>query len=187
MFVDLRESSRLGEQRMPYDVFFILDRFFAELAEALHETGGYYSTFSGDGLMALYGTTTDVRRRSRARCAGQSRLSSALPGSTQHWRPTSASRCRRGSASMGATRSSARWGRLRRRCFPRSAVNVAARLEEETKQHRCVLVVSAACAEAGEVDLSTFRRHTSSVRGCSEPVTYDAIREPHQLAGVLAQ
>jgi adenylate cyclase len=66
-------------------------------------------------------------------------------------------------------------------------VNVAARLEEETKQHRCVLVVSAACAEAGEVDLSAFRRHTSSVRGCSEPVTYYAIREPHQLAGVLAQ
>jgi adenylate cyclase len=40
MFVDLRESSRLGEHRLPYDVFFILNRFFAEMAEALRETGG---------------------------------------------------------------------------------------------------------------------------------------------------
>ena len=62
MFVDLRESSRLGEQRMPYDVFFILNRFFAEMAEALRETGGYYSTFNGDGLMALYGTETSLHR-----------------------------------------------------------------------------------------------------------------------------
>jgi len=65
MFVDLREPSRLGEQRMPYDAFFILDRFFAGLAESLCATGGYYSTFDRDGLMALYGTTTDVRRGCR--------------------------------------------------------------------------------------------------------------------------
>ena len=57
---------------MPYDVFFILNRFFAELAEALRETGGYYSTFNGDGLMALYGTETISRRVAATQSAAPS-------------------------------------------------------------------------------------------------------------------
>lgn len=48
-----------------YDVFFILNRFFAEMAEALRETTGYYSTFNGDGFMALYGISTDVAQGCR--------------------------------------------------------------------------------------------------------------------------
>jgi adenylate cyclase len=189
MFVDLRESSRLGEQRMPYDVFFILNRFFAELAEALRETGGYYSTFNGDGLMALYGTTTDVRRGCRDAMRGAiaiverlARINTALAADLGEPLQAGIS-IHAGEAIVGtmgppATPLLSALG---------DTVNVAARLEEETKQHRCVLVVSAACAEAGEVDLSAFPRHTSSVRGRSEPVTYYAIREPHELAHVLAQ
>jgi adenylate cyclase len=65
MFVDLRDSSRLAEHRLPYDVLFILNRFYAEMADALKETGGYYSTFNGDGFMALYGTTTDLAQGCR--------------------------------------------------------------------------------------------------------------------------
>jgi adenylate cyclase len=189
MFVDLRESSRLGEQRMPYDVFFILNRFFAELAEALRETGGYYSTFNGDGLMALYGTTTDVRRGCRDAMRGAIAIAERLAKmnaamAADLGEPLQAGiSIHAGEAIVGtmgppATPLLSALG---------DTVNVAARLEEETKQHRCVLVVSAACAEAGEVDLSAFPRHTSTVRGRSEPVTYYAIREPHLLAPALAQ
>jgi adenylate cyclase len=66
-------------------------------------------------------------------------------------------------------------------------VNVAARLEAATKQHRCVLVVSAACADAAGVDLSAFPQHTSSVRGRSEPVTYYAIGKPRALEAALSE
>jgi adenylate cyclase len=55
MFIDMRGSTRLGEEKMPFDVLFILNRFFAEMAEALTETKGHYAQFAGDGLMALYG------------------------------------------------------------------------------------------------------------------------------------
>ena len=54
-------------------------------------------------------------------------------------------------------------------------VNVAARLEAETKRRRCVVVISSACARAAGVDLSRFPEHTVTVRGRSEPVTYYAI------------
>ena len=55
MFVDMRGSTTLGEAKLPYDVLFILNRFFHEMTQALAATSGHYSQFTGDGLMALYG------------------------------------------------------------------------------------------------------------------------------------
>lgn len=55
LFIDLRGSTRLGESRLPYDVLFILNQFFAEMEAALTAHRGHYATFTGDGLMALFG------------------------------------------------------------------------------------------------------------------------------------
>jgi adenylate cyclase len=55
LFVDIRGSTSLAETRLPYDVLFLLNSLFAMLAEAVEESGGYYSNFTGDGLMALFG------------------------------------------------------------------------------------------------------------------------------------
>ena len=55
VFLDLRGSTTLGEARLPYDVLFILNQFFNEMNRALETTGGHYSNFTGDGLMAIYG------------------------------------------------------------------------------------------------------------------------------------
>jgi len=189
MFVDLRESSRLGEQRMPYDVFFILNRFFAELAEALHDTGGYYSTFNGDGLMALYGTATDIRQGCRDAIRGAiaiseriAKMNAALAADLREPLQAGIS-IHAGEAIVGtmgppATPLLSALG---------DTVNVAARLEAETKRHRCMLVISDACAEAAGVDLSGFARHTSSVRGRTKPVTYYAIRDPSTLTAALGE
>jgi adenylate cyclase len=65
-------------------------------------------------------------------------------------------------------------------------VNVAARLEAETKRHGCMLVISAACADAAAVDLSAFERHTASVRGRGQPVSYYTIDDPQRLAPLVA-
>jgi adenylate cyclase len=53
VFVDMRGSTGLGESKLPYDVLFILNRFFGAMAKAVAATGGHYSQFTGDGLMAL--------------------------------------------------------------------------------------------------------------------------------------
>jgi class 3 adenylate cyclase len=39
----------------PYDVVFLLNHYFAEMAAVVEATGGHYSNFTGDGLMALFG------------------------------------------------------------------------------------------------------------------------------------
>src|SRR5262249_27738608 len=67
LFVDIRDSTSLAETRLPYDVVFLLNSLFAALAEAVEKSGGYYSNFTGDGLMALFGL--DGKRAKGARAA----------------------------------------------------------------------------------------------------------------------
>ena len=188
MFIDLRESSRLGEQRMPYDVFFILNRFFAEMAEALRETGGYYSTFNGDGLMALYGTETGLARGCRDAMRGAVAIEERLAKMNAELAHDLGKPLRAG---IGIHAGDAIVGTMGPPATPLlsalgDTVNVAARLEAETKRRRCVLVISSACARAAAVDLSRFPEHTVTVRGRREPVTYYAIGDPAELAALLA-
>jgi len=40
MFVDMRDFTGLSEHKLPYDVVFILNRYFAAIGEAVEESGG---------------------------------------------------------------------------------------------------------------------------------------------------
>ena len=60
LFIDLRGSTRLADARLPYDVVFLLNHYFDEMAIAIDATGGHYSNFTGDGLMALFGLEGDA-------------------------------------------------------------------------------------------------------------------------------
>jgi adenylate cyclase len=71
LFVDIRGSTSLAETRLPYDVVFLLNSLFATLAEAVENADGYYSNFTGDGLMALFGLEGEQADGAKAalRCA----------------------------------------------------------------------------------------------------------------------
>ena len=71
LFTDLRGSTHLAESRMPYDVVFLLNNYFGEMAEAVEQSGGHYSNFTGDGLMALFGLegSSDAGARAALTCA----------------------------------------------------------------------------------------------------------------------
>jgi adenylate cyclase len=66
LFVDIRGSTQLAETRLPYDVVFLLNYLFAGLAEAVERASGYYSNFTGDGLMALFGLQAAQDKGARA-------------------------------------------------------------------------------------------------------------------------
>ncbi len=55
MFVDIRRSTAIVENRLPYDVVFVLNHFFDAVAGAVIEEGGTPNQFLGDGLMAVFG------------------------------------------------------------------------------------------------------------------------------------
>ncbi|MFM8766323.1 MAG: 2Fe-2S iron-sulfur cluster-binding protein, partial [Rubrivivax sp.] len=55
MFVDLRGFTALSEKRLPYDVVFLLNRYFRSVGQAVEMAGGRVDKFIGDGMMALFG------------------------------------------------------------------------------------------------------------------------------------
>jgi adenylate cyclase len=60
MFVDMRGSTLLAERRLPFDTMFLINRFVAAVAKAIEEAGGRPNQFVGDGVLALFGLETDA-------------------------------------------------------------------------------------------------------------------------------
>ncbi|UHS62432.1 adenylate/guanylate cyclase domain-containing protein [Agrobacterium vaccinii] len=55
MFCDLRSFTALSEARLPYDMVFLLNRYFTVVGQAVEQAGGRLDKFIGDGAMALFG------------------------------------------------------------------------------------------------------------------------------------
>lgn len=70
LFADLRAFTQLSEDRLPYDVVFLLNRFFLAMGQAIEGEGGHVDKFIGDGVMALFGIndTPQAGCRSAAAC-----------------------------------------------------------------------------------------------------------------------
>ena len=184
MFVDLRGSTTLGEAKLPYDVLFILNRFFFEMNQAIAATNGHYSQFTGDGLMALYGLEGDDPTRGPAQALRGARemlmrveqlnreLKAELPNPLQ--------------IGIGIHYSEAIVGAMGP---PRSqiitaigdTVNTTARLESLTKDYDCALIISRRAAEAAGLDLSAYPLHEAPVKGRVEKVQFHALKSVADL------
>ena len=66
LFADLRGFTTISEQKLPYDVVFLLNRYFAAVGSAIENAGGHVDKFIGDGVMALFGLETGLPAASRA-------------------------------------------------------------------------------------------------------------------------
>ncbi len=185
MFVDLRESTRLGESRLPYDVVFIMNQFFAAMHEALRQTGGYYAQFRGDGLLALYGLNTGIGEACRQALAGAAEMQRRIERLNQSLAADLARPLRIG---IGVHAGLAIVGTMGPPDAPiysaiGDTVNIAARFEGMTKAYGCVLVTSAETLRHAGVDPKNAPLHQVRVRGRSERVAVYAVSDPRMLLG----
>lgn len=178
VFVDLRDSTRLGEARLPYDVLFILNRFFLEMNRALAATNGHYSNFTGDGLMALYGLAgDDPARAARDALDGARAMLAALERINRDLATELSAPLRIG---IGIHAGEAIVGSM----GPPGAqitsaigdtVNTAARLEGLCKDFDCAVVVSARAARLAGADFPPDTRRRAAVKGRVAPVEVFAL------------
>jgi adenylate cyclase len=156
LFVDVRGSTSLAETRLPYDVVFLLNSLFAAMAESVEKSGGYYSNFTGDGLMALFGL--DHERSASARAALQCALTmfEMLDGLNDRLAGELETPLAIG---IGIHTGEAIVGRMGPPKTPilsavGDSVNTAARLESATKELGLPLVVSAETLRAAQISTS---------------------------------
>jgi adenylate cyclase len=179
LFVDIRGSTTLGEARLPYDVLFILNRFFGEMSAAIGATRGHYSQFTGDGLMALYGLeAADPATGPASALSGAREMLVRLEQLNHQLRDELSNPLRIG---LGIHYGEAIVGAMGP---PKSqiitaigdTVNTCARLEALTKEFDCVAVISRQAAEVAGFAVAGHELLEVSVRGRNEPVQFYAFK-----------
>ena len=78
LFADIRGFTALAEGRLPYDVVFVLNRYFAAMGRAVEAAGGRVDKFIGDGVMALFGIESGARAGCREALAAARLMSERL-------------------------------------------------------------------------------------------------------------
>jgi len=170
MFADIRDFTMLSEGRLPYDIVFVLNRYFAAMGRAVEAAGGRVDKFIGDGLMALFGVDSGAEAGCRdALAAAQSmsrrlvELNESLGGELTvplrigigiHVGPAIV-----GEMGYGAAATITAIG---------DPVNTASRLEELTKEFQCEVVVSADVIAAAGIDRAAFDWREVELRGKQE-------------------
>src|SRR6185437_16911969 len=75
MFVDMRGSTKLAENRLPFDTVFVVNRFLGAVSKAVIECGGQPNQFLGDGQLALFGLATSRETACRQALRAAARIS----------------------------------------------------------------------------------------------------------------
>jgi adenylate cyclase len=70
LFADLRGFTSLSEKLLPYDVIYLLNRYFQHMGEVIDRHDGIINNYMGDGLMALFGLDDPERATEQAVSAG---------------------------------------------------------------------------------------------------------------------
>lgn len=167
LFGDLRAFTKLSENRLPYDLVFLLNRYFAEMGDAVEAAGGRIDKFIGDGVMALFGLDSGVEagcREALAAAKDMAERMQTLNRALVHDLPEPLRigiGIHTGSAIVGEMG----YGTAVSITAVGDSVNTASRMEALTKTYACQLVISEAVATRAGVDLGAAPRHEIEIRG----------------------
>jgi adenylate cyclase len=170
LFADIRGFTALSEGRLPYDVVFVLNRYFAAMGRAVEAAGGRVDKFIGDGVMALFGIESGAQAGCREALAAARLMSGRLAELNSSLGAELDNPLRIGIGihcgpvivgEMG-------YGRAAAITAIGDAVNTASRLEGLTKTYDCELVVSDETVARAGIDLSGFPRFEIEIRGKRE-------------------
>ena len=188
LFADIRGFTSLAEGRLPYDVVFVLNRYFTAMGRAVEAAGGRVDKFIGDGVMALFGIESDARAASRAALDAARLMSERLVELNRSLRGELDAPLRIGiGIHIGPTIvGEMGYGNAAAMTAIGDAVNTASRLESMTKIYGCELVVSEETVLRAGLDLSAFPRHEIEIRGRREMLAVRTVASAGELSAAGA-
>ncbi len=141
LFADIRGFTAFAEALPPYDVIYVLNRYFHQMDRVINSHGGYIDNYMGDGLMALFGVEDPAGAALRAVKAGLEMLEAVA-----RFKPYLESVYAKsfqigiglhyGEAVVGTI------GRLKRLTAIGDAVNLASRIEAANKEEDTRFLIS---------------------------------------------
>ncbi|ASJ73806.1 adenylate/guanylate cyclase domain-containing protein [Granulosicoccus antarcticus] len=187
LFADIRGFTAMSENKLPYDVVFILNQYLGQMSTAISDSGGYVDKFLGDGIMAIFGMekrvelgVLDALNAARAMGRVLDSLNVSLEADLEvplnigigiHTGPAILGRIGVAGAS-GATQQITALG---------DTVNTASRLEGACKELACQLVVSEASVRASKLPITGGHGSLISVKGRGQQVGIQAFSNAKDL------
>ncbi|MFX4220573.1 MAG: adenylate/guanylate cyclase domain-containing protein [Thalassobaculum sp.] len=183
LFADIRGFTTLSESRLPYDVVFILNRYFAEMGAAIEGAGGRIDKFIGDGIMALFGVDGDPEAGARQAVVAARDMARRLIDLNESLAGDLPAPLRIGiGLHIGpAIVGEMGYGKVRGVTAVGDTVNTASRLEALTKEFGVQLVVSEALAGASGVSFDGHPTHEIEVRGRDQAMVVRTVTDATTL------
>ena len=188
LFADLRSFTQFSEKKLPYDVVFVLNRYFAHMGEAVEAAGGHLDKFIGDGVMALFGATSDPKSGARAALEAARNMSQKLADLNAQLSDELDEPLRigigihAGPAIIGEMGYGTAFGLT----AIGDSVNTASRLEAMTKEHAAQLIFSEDVAAHADIDVTGITQKETEVRGREEPVKIYVVENAAKFEPVAA-
>jgi adenylate cyclase len=177
LFADLRAYTRFAERRLPFDVVFVLNQYFAAMGQAVEQSGGYLDKFIGDGVMAIFGLEGQTDAGCRQALVAALKMGRAMDDLNRQLTSTLREPLQIGVAiHVGpAIIGEMGYGRAHTLTAIGDTVNTASRFETLNKQYGSQLIISEDVAARAGLDLAAVPRYQVEVVGRTAPVTIRAI------------
>ncbi|MFM9943137.1 MAG: adenylate/guanylate cyclase domain-containing protein [Hyphomicrobiaceae bacterium] len=183
MFLDLRGFSALTEKQLPYDIVFMLNRFFDAIGEAILSENGWIDKYMGDGLLAVFGRDSDAATGCRQALNAARKIDWALDRVNQDVRAESGEPL---DVAMGLHVGPLVIGRIGHSATAAMTVigptvNAASRLEGLTRDKNVQVVVSRELAYTAGWSAEGLPVEDVVVRGFSEPIEVLLVKRGRQI------
>lgn len=180
MFIDIRDFTAASEARTPTETVSVLNDYFELVVTVVSEHGGFVNKFLGDGMLAVFGAPLPLE--DHVQCAANAALAVAA---AVHQRYDGELRIGIGINSGDVVVGSVGGGGRLEFGLIGDVVNVAARVEELTKElHIPILITRATQLRLNDPHLTTRPLGPVPIRGRSEHVELFALDQRHYSRAV---
>jgi adenylate cyclase len=187
MFVDMRGSTQLAEQRLPFDTVFIVNRFLAAVSQAVIECGGQPNQFVGDGELALFGLDVSPQTACRQALKAAAMIAANIAELNQFLSHDLREPIRFGLGIHGGEVIIGDIGYRDHMVFTAlgDAVNVAARLQDMTKTLTCEAIISEEVRITAGLSDDSLPAQEVSIRGRSEVMVVRTVASAAKLSAMV--
>jgi adenylate cyclase len=188
LFCDLRGFTQMSERRLPYDVVYFLNRYFATVGEAVAGAGGVVDKFIGDGAIALFGLETSLPQACRQALQAAVKLGEGLEELNTAFAQELGAPLRiaiglhAGPAIVGEMG----FGKASSLTAIGDTINTASRLEGLAKERNVQLAVSADLVRIAGITIAEHLREEIEIRGRAARLETWIVPEVAELAAALA-
>ena len=177
LFVDLRRWSGLSERQWPFDLVYVLDRYFALVGAAVREAGGEPNQFIGDSVMAIFGLDCELPAACAQALDAARRIDSALSTWSRAFEAEFGQTLDFGMGLHAGRAAVGEVGYLETTSFTAvgEVVNTASRLQDHSKQAQARLVLSLFAAQQAGLTVDGMPVDTVAVRGRTEALQVVAL------------